>query len=54
MGAALLNAMMTQAVQYMLEAGATPPVFMSANVEGGDKHNQDMLREYGAHITGTY
>ncbi|MGI6653945.1 MAG: SIS domain-containing protein [Christensenellales bacterium] len=49
-GAALLNAMMTQAVQYMLEAGATPPVFMSANVEGGDKHNQDMLREYGAHI----
>lgn len=49
-GAALLNAMMTQAVAYMLEKGATPPVFMSANVEGGDRHNQDMLREYGAHI----
>lgn len=49
-GAALLNAMMTQAVQFMLEAGATPPVFMSANVEGGDRHNRDMLRAYGDHI----
>ncbi len=49
-GAALLNAMMTQAVADMLEAGATPPVFMSANVEGGDRHNQDMLKAYGKHI----
>lgn len=49
-GAALLNAMMAQAVLLMLQAGATPPVFMSANVEGGDQHNQDMLRAYRDHI----
>ena len=49
-GAALLNAMMTQAVQYMLEAGATPPVFMSANVEGGDEHNAKVLAENAGRI----
>ncbi|MGI6172366.1 MAG: SIS domain-containing protein [Christensenellales bacterium] len=45
-GAAMLNAMMTQAVSLIVEAGSTAPIFMSANVEGGDEHNKAMLAQY--------
>ena len=30
----------------MIEAGIEPPVFLSANVEGGDEHNARMLEKY--------
>ena len=49
-GAAMLNAMMTQAVALIAETGATVPVFMSANVDGGDAHNKEMLAKYKEHI----
>ncbi len=49
-GAAMLNAMMTQAVALIAEAGQTPPVFVSANVEGGDEHNKVMLEKYRDNI----
>ena len=49
-GAAMLNAMMTQAVDLIQQAGVTVPVFMSANVDGGDKHNKEMLAKYKDHI----
>ena len=49
-GAALLNAMITQAVGLIAESGAVPPVFVSANVEGGDEHNSEVLRKYRRHI----
>lgn len=45
-GAAMLNAMMSQAVALMTEAGAIPPVFVSANLDQGDAHNKAMLAEY--------
>ncbi len=48
--AALLNAMMAQAVEMIVEAGGIPPVFVSANLDGGDEHNKKMLQQYGAHI----
>ncbi len=48
--AALLNAMMAQAVQKIVEAGGIPPVFVSANLDGGDEHNHQMLQQYGEHI----
>lgn len=47
---ALLNAMMTQAVDNIVRAGATAPVFISANVDGGDEHNTEMMKKYGEHI----
>lgn len=49
-GAALMNAMMAQAVADIVDAGGVPPVFVSANVDGGDEHNREMLKRYGSHI----
>ena len=48
--AALLNAMMAEAVNLITQAGAVAPVFISANVDGGDEHNKKMLEAYGEHI----
>ena len=49
-GAAMLNAMVAQAVERIVQAGVIPPVFISANVEGGDQHNKEMLAKYKKHI----
>ena len=49
-GAAMLNAIMAQAVALIAEAGAVPPVFVSANLEGGDEHNRELLSKYGDRI----
>ncbi len=47
---AILNAMMAQAVSLIVEAGQIPPVFVSANVDGGDEHNAKMMEQYKDHI----
>lgn len=49
-GAAMLNAMMAQAVELIAAAGGVVPVFVSANLEGGDEHNKNMLAKYKDHI----
>lgn len=49
-GAALLNAMVVETVSLIAAAGKMPPVFVSANVDGGDAHNDAMLEEYCDHI----
>lgn len=49
-GAAMLNAMMAQAVEMITAAGGVAPVFVSANLEGGDEHNKKMLAQYKDHI----
>ena len=49
-GAAMLNAMMCRAVELIAGEGAVVPVFMSANVDGGDEHNREMLAKYKNHI----
>ena len=49
-GAAILNAVMARCVQLTVEAGGTAPVFISANVPGGDEHNKEMLEQYKGHI----
>ncbi len=48
--AALLNAMMAEAVSLIVEAGGVAPVFVSANLDGGDEHNRVMMERYGSHI----
>ena len=45
-GAALLNGIVVEAVDRMLKNGVTPPVFMSANLDGGDEHNRRIFEEY--------
>jgi uncharacterized phosphosugar-binding protein len=44
-GIALVNALVCECVQGLVEAGLEPPVFMSANVDGGDAYNQRLLNE---------
>lgn len=46
-GAALVNAIAAGAIELLLERGVTPPVFVSANLEGGDEHNARILEQYG-------
>ena len=48
--AAILNAIVGRAIEIMLERGEEPPVFISANLDGGDVHNRKILEKYKAHI----
>lgn len=49
-GAAMLNAIVCRAAELTAEAGCTPPVFISANVDGGDAHNAAVMEAYQDHI----
>ena len=49
-GSALLNGLMIETVERLLEQGVTPPVFLSANLDGGDRHNQQMFKKYQEQI----
>ncbi len=49
-GAALLNAIVIESVEQMIADGIVPPVFMSANIDGGDEHNARIFREYKDNI----
>ena len=44
--AAILQAVIAATVELLLERGITPPVFLAANVEGGDEYNKKLLEEY--------
>lgn len=43
-GCALVNALIAETLQRLVDAGHTPPVFMSANIDGGDAHNAALLQ----------
>jgi len=47
LGAALMNAVMVEAVQKLVERGVVPPVLMSSNLDGGDAHNAELVTRYG-------
>ncbi len=49
-GAAILNALVIEAVEKMIADGIVPPVFMSANLDGGDEHNKRIFAEYKDNI----
>ena len=49
-GAAILNAVVAQAIHNVVAAGGIPPVFVSANLDEGDSHNARMLEQYKKHI----
>ncbi len=46
LNAAILQAMVAAAIEKLLARGVTPPVFLAANVEGGDAYNERLLAEY--------
>ena len=49
-GAALINGIVIEAVEKMIADGIVPPVFMSANIDGGDEHNAKIFEEYRDNI----
>ncbi|HEY43191.1 MAG TPA: SIS domain-containing protein [Anaerolineae bacterium] len=46
LGAAIMNAVMVQVIQFLLDRGLTPPVLISANVDGSDEHNAEIMARY--------
>lgn len=50
-GAAMLNAVIVAAARLLLERTGDAPVFMSANLDGGDAHNQRWLEHYRGRLT---
>jgi uncharacterized phosphosugar-binding protein len=50
-GAAMLNALVAQTVALLKERGIDPPVFLSANMDGGDVHNAKLLQRYRGRVT---
>ena len=49
-GAAILNAVVARAIELLIQAGAEPPVFVSANVDGGEEHNKHILEQNKSRI----
>jgi uncharacterized phosphosugar-binding protein len=50
-GAALLNAVVVRAVALLLERTSEAPVFVSANLDGGEEQNQHWLERYRGRLT---
>lgn len=44
-GIAIVNALAVEVVERLVQRGVTPPVFMSANLDGGDAYNARLLAE---------
>jgi uncharacterized phosphosugar-binding protein len=49
-GVTMLHAVISQTIENLIEAGITPPIFVSANLDGGDRHNQSMMEKYRKQI----
>ena len=49
-GAAMLHAVIVQAVANLMEQGIEPPVFLSGNLPEGDSHNQRLMNRYADRI----
>ena len=49
-GAALLNAVMVEAIAELVRRGIEPPVLVSQNVDTFAEHNEALRRRYGARI----
>ena len=52
-GALLAQMLTAEVVRRMLETGHTPPVYLSANVPGGDEHNHALESRYAGRIRRT-
>ena len=47
---AVLHCLVTATIEELLDRGITPPVFIAANVDGGEAHNKKLFEEYGDRI----
>ena len=46
LGATILNAVVVEAIQYLLDHDYEPPVLMSANLDGSEAHNEKVIKRY--------
>ena len=49
-GAALMNGLIIEVVEKLINDKIVPPVFLSANLDGGDEHNRKIFKEYKDNI----
>lgn len=49
-GAAIVNCLLIMIVERLLEMGVEPPIFHSANVDGGDAFNEKLITDYRERI----
>lgn len=49
-GAALMNGLIIEVVEKLINDKIVPPVFLSANLDGGDEHNRKIFEEYKDNI----
>ena len=47
----MLNAIVVRVTELLLESSDDPPIFMSANLDGGDEHNRRWLEKYHGRLT---
>jgi len=45
-GATILNIIVSETAKELISQNIVPPVFFSANLDGGDEHNKKILAEY--------
>ncbi len=50
-GCAIANALVAETVQRLHQRGIDPPVFLSANLDGGDEHNHALMERYRDRLT---
>ena len=46
MGTSIMNAIMVEAIQYLLDRDYSPPILLSFNVDGSEEHNNEMMSRY--------
>jgi uncharacterized phosphosugar-binding protein len=51
-GAYVINSLACRVVELFLAQGLTPPVYLSANLPGGDEHNRELEARYRGRIRG--
>ncbi|QVK19825.1 SIS domain-containing protein [Mycoplasmatota bacterium] len=44
--ASIANTIVSEVARLLMEKGITPPIFFSANIDGGDKHNELIFEKY--------
>ncbi len=51
-GMFIIESIVAQVIENLVQAGHKPPVFISANVDGGDEHNAQLYEKYWHRIRG--
>jgi len=50
-GAAILNAVVVRTTELLIQRTGNAPIFISANIDGGDEHNERWLEHYRGRLT---